>query len=170
MRVSSGGTDGRAGAGIAKGANRFNEAVAATVTRVTTSMWFLYGLVCFVGLWMDFAPRFGLDQAPSFPVMLYWVNLFQAVMLPVLAVGQSVLSRAGEARQRHEAEVVDRLDHLTHRILKLEEENATLLQVRHQHHQELLGHIHALSSQVRGLDGPARPDAAGTGPEQSREP
>ncbi len=169
MWMPSGGTDGRSGAAIAQEANRFNETVAATVTRVTTSMWFLYGLVCFVGLWMNFAPGLGLDHAPSYPVMLYWVNLFQAVMLPVLAVGQSVLSRASDARQRHEAEVVDRLDHLTRRILKLEEENSALRQMRHRHHEELLGHIHALSTQVQGLQG-ADPGGAGAAPGPRVEP
>ncbi len=103
---------------------RINEAVAMRVTVITTSMWFLYGLVLFVGLWMRFAPSLHLDTAPSYPVMLYWVNLFQALMLPVLAVGQSVLSRANEHRMVHEAEVIDRLDRLTQQILALEEEHA----------------------------------------------
>ena len=98
-----------------------NERVAATITRLTTSMWFLYGLILFVALWMRFAPAMGWDRAPSYPVMLYWVNLFQALMLPVLAVGQAVLSRAGEARAAHEARVVDRLETMERRMLAMQE-------------------------------------------------
>ena len=136
-----------------------NEQVAASVTTLTTSMWFLYALLLFVALWMRFAPGLHLDSAPSYPVMLYWVNLFQALMLPVLAVGQSVLSRAGERRQIHEAEVVDRLEDLARRILTLEEQVASVRQARAAHHEELLAHLSAL----RGGLGP---EGGGAGPAQ----
>ncbi len=127
---------------------RINESVAASVTLVTTSMWFLYGLVLFVGLWMRFAPVLHVDTAPAYPVMLYWVNLFQALMLPVLAVGQSVLSQAGERRLRHEAEVIDRLDRLTQRILDLEEQHASVGRVREVHHEALMREIGTIAQHV----------------------
>ncbi len=135
-------------------ARRVNERVAATVTLVTTSMWFLYGLLLFVALWMRVAPTLHLDTAPAYPVMLYWVNLFQAVMLPVLAVGQSVLSRAGERRQQHEAEVVDRLDHLTHRILDLEEAHSALRRVRGEHHEAVMRELGAIAARLPGSGDP----------------
>jgi hypothetical protein len=130
-----------AGRGVGPRLRAMNEQVAAHVTTLTTSMWFLYGLLVFVALWMRFAPPLHLDTAPAYPVMLYWVNLFQALMLPVLAVGQSVLSRASERRQIHEAEVVDRLEELTQRILAMEEEMATARHARGAHHEELLAHL-----------------------------
>jgi type IV secretory pathway protease TraF len=126
-----------------------NEAVAAGITVVTTSMWFLYGLVLFVGLWMRFAPALHLDRSPSYPVMLYWVNLFQALMLPVLAVGQSVLNRANERRQRHEAEVVDRLDHLARRILALEEAHAALRRTREAHHEAVMRRLEGIAGHLQ---------------------
>jgi|GEM_PF-5463569 len=133
---------------------RINESVAARITLVTTSMWFLYGLVLFVGLWMRFSPTLHLDQGPSYPVMLYWVNLFQALMLPILAVGQSVLSRASERRVQHEAEVIDRLDRLTKRILVLEEEHSAVRQTRQAHHTAVMQELTAIAKHL-----PARPEA-----------
>jgi hypothetical protein len=127
---------------------RVNEAVAAGITLVTTSMWFLYGLVLFVGLWMRFAPGLHLDTGPGYPVMLYWVNLFQALMLPVLAVGQSVLNRANERRQQHEAEVVDRLDRLARRILALEEAHAEARRTRQAHHEAVLERLQGLGQRI----------------------
>lgn len=128
-----------------------NELVAATITRITTSMWFLYGLVLFIGLWMRFAPGLRWDSSPDYPVMLYWVNLFQALMLPVLAVGQSVLSRSHEIRDQHEAEVVDRLDALTQRILALEEDATQAHHLRTQHHQTLVRELEHISGQLHTL-------------------
>lgn len=99
-----------------------NERVAAAVTRVTGSMWLLYVLVMLIAAWMRFAPGFGWDHAPSYPVMLYWVNLLQLLLLPVLAVGQAVLARSGEARAAHEARVVDRLEEMERHMLALQED------------------------------------------------
>ena len=144
-------------------ARRFNESVAAHITLVTTSMWFLYGLVLFVGLWMRFSPILHIDTAPSYPVMLYWVNLFQALMLPILAVGQSVLSRASEKRQQHEAEVIDRLDHLTGRILALEEGHATLRQTRHADHAAVMEQLDTINRHLRTAAKPAG-EGGGGGP------
>ena len=151
--------DAPAPAGFRARTRRFNEAVAANITVITTSMWFLYGLVLFVGLWMRFAPVLHIDTAPSFPVMLYWVNLFQALMLPILAVGQSVLSRASEVRVRHEAEVIDRLDTLTQRILALEESHAAVDETRRAHHRAVMRELSQIASQL-----PGSPEPAGTTP------
>jgi uncharacterized membrane protein len=91
---------------------QWNDKVAAVITQVVTSMWFLYGFVVFISLWMWLAPLIHWDRSPNFPVMLYWVNLFQALMLPILAVGQMVLNRAGEIREKREFEIVEKLDRL----------------------------------------------------------
>lgn len=100
---------------------RFNERVAAAITRVTGSMWLLYVFVVLIAAWMRFAPGLGWDHAPSYPVMLYWVNLLQLLLLPILAVGQAVLARSGEARAAHEARVVDRLEAMDVRLLAMQE-------------------------------------------------
>ncbi len=97
-----------------------NERVAAAITRVASSMWLLYAMVAVLALWMYGAPRVGLDTAPAYPVMLFYVNLLQLLLLPVLAVGQAVLSRAGEARAAHEARVVDRLEAMERRMLAMQ--------------------------------------------------
>lgn len=138
---------------------RINEAVATNVTLITTSMWFLYGVVLFVGLWMRFAPPLHLDTAPTYPVMLYWVNLFQALMLPVLAVGQSVLSRANEHRMEHEAEVIDRLDGLTQRILALEEEHAVGRVDREAYAAAVLEQLNTIAQHLLGGSGGPPPNA-----------
>lgn len=154
-------TETAAPAGFRARTRRINESVAASITLVTTSMWFLYGLVLFVGLWMRFSPTLHLDTGPSYPVMLYWVNLFQALMLPILAVGQSVLSRASERRVQHEAEVIDRLDRLTKRILALEEEHSALRQTRQAHHTAVMQELGAIARQ---LPGASKAPAGGTAP------
>ena len=100
---------------------RFNERVAAAITRVTGSMWLLYVFVVLIAAWMRFAPGLGWDHAPSYPVMLYWVNLLQLLLLPILAVGQAVLARSGEARAAHEARVVDRLEAMETKLLTMQE-------------------------------------------------
>lgn len=89
-----------------------NERIAAAITRVVSSMGFLYGLLGFTALWMLGAPRAGIDHGPWFPVLLYWFNLFQAVMLPVLAVGQGVLDREQQAQQ-------DRIETLTRSVAQM---------------------------------------------------
>lgn len=110
----------------------FNERVASSVTFVVNSMWFLYGFAAFIVLWMEFAPRFHWDTAPQYPVMLYWVNLFQAVMLPVLAVGQSVIDRQNRKRQTLELEIVQKLDRVLstveHRVETIDDEVKTIEQ------------------------------------------
>ena len=105
----------------------WNDRIASGITRLVTSMWFLYGFVVFVGLWMWGSPLMHWDNSPNYPVMLYWVNLFQALMLPVLAVGQMVLNRSNQVREQREFEIVKKLN------LLLEHINTDLNRV----HQEL---------------------------------
>lgn len=89
---------------------RLNEWIAARITVIVTSMWFLYAFVVFVTLWMWQAPVWHLDTAPNYPVMLYWVNLFQALMLPILAIGQAVLNRQNEVRNANQYAIIQKLD------------------------------------------------------------
>ncbi len=83
-------------------------------------MWFFYLFSLFIGWWMVFAPSLHLDTSPQYPVMLYWVNLYQAIMMIVLGVGQQVLARSQEQRQEHEAKVIDHLEVITQKLLDIE--------------------------------------------------
>ena len=84
-------------------------------------MWFFYVFSIFIVWWMLYAPAFHLDTSPQYPVMLYWVNLYQAIMMIVLGVGQQVLSRGQEKRQEHEAKVIDGMEAMMEKLLSLEE-------------------------------------------------
>ena len=63
------------------------------------------------------------DSPPWYPVMLYMINIFQGLMLPLLMVGQQVLARGQEQRQVHEAKVIDHLNKIMERLVVLEEKN-----------------------------------------------
>lgn len=62
----------------------FNESFAGKSTVVFSSMWAFYAFVAY-GLLPLFFPKYQND-------LLYWSNCVQLVALPLLAVGQRVLS------------------------------------------------------------------------------
>lgn len=77
----------------------FNSKLAVVITRSFGTMWAFYLLVLWMFLWMGLASigfwLFTLDRYP-FPFLLFLSNLVQLWALPVLAVGQQVLSRKQE--------------------------------------------------------------------------
>ena len=77
----------------------FNGVLAAFITRCFGSMWAFYFLVFWMLGWMGLATVglwiFRFDQYP-FTFLLFLSNLVQLWALPVLAVGQQVLSRASD--------------------------------------------------------------------------
>jgi uncharacterized membrane protein len=79
----------------------FNGWLAALITKCFGSMWAFYVLVVWMFAWMFFASIgfsvFKFDQYP-FTFLLFLSNLVQLWALPVLAVGQQVLSRASDRR------------------------------------------------------------------------
>jgi len=79
----------------------FNGWLAALITRSFGSMWAFYVLVLWMFAWMFLASVgfsiFKFDQYP-FTFLLFLSNLVQLWALPVLAVGQQVLSRASDRR------------------------------------------------------------------------
>lgn len=79
-----------------------NERLAVKATFVFGSMWAFY-LFALYGL----AP---LVFPSAINTLLYWSNVVQLVALPLLAVGQGVLGRAGErqARETHDAVMEER--------------------------------------------------------------
>lgn len=77
----------------------FNQRLAVLITKAFGSIWAFYALIAWMVLWMVLASAgvwlFARDSYP-FPFLLFCSNLVQLWALPVLAVGQAVLSRKSE--------------------------------------------------------------------------
>jgi hypothetical protein len=80
----------------------FNERFAVLATRAFGTVWAFYVLTVY-GLMPLLFPA-AIDR------LLYWSNVIQLVALPLLAVGQAVLGRAGErqAKETHDTVMEDR--------------------------------------------------------------
>ena len=112
--------------GVALTANEhvgFNGWLAAGITKGFGSMWAFYVLVFWMFAWMFLASIgfsiFRFDKYP-FTFLLFLSNLVQLWALPVLAVGQQVLSRASDkqALQTYQdAEAVLQLADQTHTLV-----------------------------------------------------
>jgi uncharacterized membrane protein len=103
----------------------FNGWLAAGITKGFGSMWAFYLLVVWMIAWMVLASVgfsiFRFDQYP-FTFLLFLSNLVQLWALPVLAVGQQVLSRASDKRALQtyqDAEAVLKLADEIHRLVKV---------------------------------------------------
>ena len=103
----------------------FNGWLAANITKGFGSMWAFYILVFWMFAWMFLASiGFSIFQYDKYPFtfLLFLSNLVQLWALPVLAVGQQVLSRASDkqALQTYEdAEAVLQLTDQIHALVKL---------------------------------------------------
>lgn len=117
----------------------FNGWLAAGITRGFGSMWAFYVLVFWMLAWMLLASigfsLFRFDRYP-FTFLLFLSNLVQLWALPVLAVGQQVLSRASDKQalqtyQDAEAvlEVTDQIHGLVQLNNKLSKEMHALIEV-----------------------------------------
>jgi uncharacterized membrane protein len=102
----------------------FNGWLAAGITKGFGSMWAFYVLVIWMFAWMFLASigfsMFRFDKYP-FTFLLFLSNLVQLWALPVLAVGQQVLSRASDkqALQTYQdAEAVLGLTDQIHALVK----------------------------------------------------
>ena len=103
----------------------FNGWLAALITKGFGSMWAFYLLVFWMFVWMILATVgfsvFRFDKYP-FTFLLFLSNLVQLWALPVLAVGQQVLSRASDKRALQtyqDAEAVLKLADEIHRLVKV---------------------------------------------------
>lgn len=108
----------------------FNGWLAATITRSFGSMWAFYALIVWMLGWMGLATIrfwiFRFDQYP-FTFLLFLSNLVQLWALPVLAVGQQVLSRASDKQALQTYEDAEAVLHLTDEIHRLTKEIHTLV-------------------------------------------
>jgi uncharacterized membrane protein len=103
----------------------FNGWLAAGITHGFGSMWAFYALVIWMIGWMVLASLgvsiFKFDRYP-FTFLLFLSNLVQLWALPVLAVGQQVLSRASDKQALQTYQDAEAVLHLTDEIHKLTKE------------------------------------------------
>lgn len=112
----------------------FNGWLAALITRAFGSMWAFYVLVFWMVAWMFLASIgfwiFRFDKYP-FNFLLFLSNLVQLWALPVLAVGQQVLSRASDKQALQTYQDAEAVLQLTDQIHGLAERNGKLTQQIH---------------------------------------
>jgi uncharacterized membrane protein len=100
----------------------FNGWLAAGITKGFGSMWAFYVLVLWMFAWMFLASVgfsiFRFDIYP-FTFLLFLSNLVQLWALPVLAVGQQVLSRASDKQALQTFQDAEAVLQLTDEISKL---------------------------------------------------
>ena len=103
----------------------FNGRLAVFITTKFGSMWAFYALVVWMFGWMFLAALgFGLFRADPYPFtfLLFLSNLVQLFALPILAVGQQVLSRASDKQSQQtfkDAEAILKLQDEIHRLIKI---------------------------------------------------
>ena len=80
-------------------AGSLNERIAARTTRLIGTMACVYVLIVFMAVWIG-AHMLRLAHFDPYPflLLLFIGNIFQLLMMPLLMVGQSVLSKASDAR------------------------------------------------------------------------
>lgn len=107
----------------------FNGWLAAWITRGFGSMWAFYALIVWMLGWMFLASVgfsiFKFDKYP-FTFLLFLSNLVQLWALPVLAVGQQVLSRASDKQALQTFRDAEAVLQLTDQIHQLVEVNNKL--------------------------------------------
>ena len=103
----------------------FNGRLAVFITNMFGSMWTFYALALWMLGWMALATLgiwlFRKDPYP-FSFLLVLSNIVQLLALPILAVGQQVLSRASDkqAEQTYkDAEAILKLQDEIHRLIKI---------------------------------------------------
>ena len=107
------------------GHKNFNDQLAVYITKKFGTMGMFYGLVVWMLAWSVFAYLgigwFAHDPYP-FTFLLFLSNLVQLWALPVLAVGQQVLSRAADrqaSQTYRDAEEILKLQDEVHRLIKI---------------------------------------------------
>jgi uncharacterized membrane protein len=106
----------------------FNGRLAVFITNKFGSMWAFYVLVLWMFGWMIFATvGFGIFSQDPYPFvfLLFLSNLVQLFALPILAVGQQVLSRASDkqaAQTFKDAEAILKIQDELHRLIKINNE------------------------------------------------
>ena len=103
----------------------FNGRLAVVLTSAFGSMWMFYALAVWMVVWIVLATLgVGLFKNDPYPYtfLLFLGNVVQLFALPILAVGQQVLSRASDkqAEQTYkDAEAILKLQDEIHRLVKI---------------------------------------------------
>ncbi len=103
----------------------FNQRLAVLITHYFGTMGMFYFLVLWMFGWMLLASvGFGFFRTDPYPFtfLLFLSNLVQLFALPILAVGQQVLSRAAERQATQtfkDAEAILKLQDEVHRLIKI---------------------------------------------------
>ena len=130
----------------------FNGWLAALITKGFGSMWAFYVLVVWMFAWMFLATIgfwiFKFDKYP-FTFLLFLSNLVQLWALPVLAVGQQVLSRASDKQAQQtfqDAEAVLQLTDQIHAVVTSNHKVTGQVHELIELNNRLTGEIHSLVS------------------------
>lgn len=105
-----------------------NGKLAVFMTKTFGSMGMFYFLIIWMSCWMIFATLgFGIFKNDPYPFnfLLFLSNLVQLLSLPILAVGQQVLSRASDKQAKQtfkDAETLLKLQDEVHRLIKINNE------------------------------------------------
>ena len=95
---------------------RFNAAVAVRITKIVGTMYcaYIFGLIALVAL-----PA-AIEQG-SVTVLINWLssNLLQLVLLPIIIVGQNVISAAQDARAEADHETLTALHQMSKQQLEI---------------------------------------------------
>ena len=95
---------------------RFNAAVAVRITKIVGTMYcaYVFGLIALVAL-----PA-AIEQG-SVTVLINWLssNLLQLVLLPIIIVGQNVISAAQDARAEADHETLTALHQMSKQQLEI---------------------------------------------------
>ena len=103
----------------------FNGKIALFITNKFGSMGAFYILVAWMFIWMTLATlKIGVFKTDPYPFvfLLFLSNLIQLWALPVLAVGQQVLSKASDKQAQQvykDAEALLEIQDEVHRLVKL---------------------------------------------------
>src|SRR5258708_5057421 len=110
---------------LAKSELGFNGRLAVFITRKFGSMGMFYLLILWMFGWMFLATAgVGLFRSDPYPFtfLLFLSNIVQLAALPILAVGQQVLSKASDKQAEQtfkDAEAILKLQDEVHRLVKI---------------------------------------------------
>lgn len=98
---------------------RFNEKAAVRLTRIFQSMLLFWTLNLFLVIWMG-GNSIGLwhfDPMP-FPLLLFLWNIPQLPLLPLLAIGQSILGRRQELQAQEQFDFTEKSYHDIEQVMQ----------------------------------------------------
>jgi hypothetical protein len=107
---------------------RFNNRLAVLITRVVGTMWaaYVFAMIAFV----SFPQAFAAFQAGNMLVAITWLSqsFLQLVLLPIIMVGQNVISAAQDARAEADHETLTALHTINVRELEILERQERILE------------------------------------------